>query len=793
MRVTRLLAGLMVFVMVVLGAGPDRSQEAWGQDTATAVINEFMATNGSVAPLGAGEILDADGDSSDWIEIRNPSGATLDLSGWYLTDDADDLTRWRFPDGVTLDRGGFLLVFASGKDRTGSELHTNFKLSADGEYLALVAADGTTVVHEYEPRYPEQLTGVSYGLGRHGGRFVTPGSLASYRVPGATDADMTWTTVAFDDADWSTAATGLGFAPVAELTHRDIGNPRAPGSSFVDGGTYIVQGIGNDIGGTRDTFHFVYAPLRGDGELTANVAGMITANEWSKAGVMIRETLDSGARYAAEMLTHGNGVVYQARATTNGSSISAGGNEHGVPLQVRIIRRGDAFSGYYSLDGINWIQQSSETIDMGPDAYIGLCVTSHSSVTPCTAVFDGLMFGSRENNTLREQMLGSSGSLWARVEFDADETDFFDALQLKMQYEDGFVAFLNGVEVARDNFTGAPDWASVADSDRPDGLRAEPKPFDLSDQKDLLRDGRNVLAIAALNDDVADETFFVSAELTASGDVVVPQYFVTPTPGQVNSAGPLDIVAAPVPSHPRGLYEAPFALTFSCDTPAATIRYTTDGTDPTQTSGMTYDGPIQVDGTMCLKVAAFRPGWMASEIQSHTYIFLDQVLEQPRDPAGMPSRWGSTTADYEMDPDIVNNPAYGPSLKAGLMSLPTMSLVVRADDLFGNNGIYTNWNSSGDAWERPASMELIYPDGREGFQVNCGIRIYGGVGRREPKKSFRLQFTRDYGPTKLHYALFGDDAVDRFDQIILRANFNDAYTWGGNRSQYIRDEYVRRL
>ena len=77
--------------------------------------------------------------------------------------------------------------------------------------------------------------------------------------------------------------------------------------------------------------------------------------------------------------------------------------------------------------------------------------------------------------------------------------------------------------------------------------------------------------------------------------------------------------------------------------------------------------------------------------------------------------------------------------------------------------------------------------------MDCGIRIYGGVGRRKAEKSFRLQFTRTYGPTELHYPLFGEGATDRFDQLVLRANFNDAYTWGGNRSQYIRDEFVRQL
>ncbi len=129
------------------------------------LISEFLAGNASRHPLGEGDLLDQDGDSSDWIEIFNPTQEAVFLDGWFLTDDPWDLRKWRFPP-VTLDPGGFLVVFASGTDRAGAgqELHTHFKLDTEGEYLALVGADGATVRHEYAPRYPAQLTGVSYGV-----------------------------------------------------------------------------------------------------------------------------------------------------------------------------------------------------------------------------------------------------------------------------------------------------------------------------------------------------------------------------------------------------------------------------------------------------------------------------------------------------------------------------------------------------------------------------------------------------------------------------------------------------
>ena len=98
------------------------------------VISEFVACNKA-------SLLDADHDSSDWIEIHNPTSTAINLDGWYLTDDMNDPMKWQFPE-VSLAPDGYLVVFASGKDRRdpAGQLHTNFALQTDGESVALVAA-----------------------------------------------------------------------------------------------------------------------------------------------------------------------------------------------------------------------------------------------------------------------------------------------------------------------------------------------------------------------------------------------------------------------------------------------------------------------------------------------------------------------------------------------------------------------------------------------------------------------------------------------------------------------------
>src|SRR4029077_20757763 len=122
-----------------------------------------------------------------------------------------------------------------------------------------------------------------------------------------------------------------------------------------------------------------------------------------------------------------------------------------------------------------------------------------------------------------------------------------------------------------------------------------------------------------------------------------------------------------------------------------------------------------------------------------------------------PAAWGANVVDYGMDPEIVTNSVYGPQMEGALKSLPTYSIVMKLDDLFGAQGIYANPGGDTIVWERPASLELIYPDGRSGFHANCGLRVRGGFSRStdNPKHAFRCFFRQEYGLSKLNFPVFG--------------------------------------
>ena len=156
----------------------------------TVYLNEFLAdTNRDNDGLRPDlPYCDEDGDPEDWMELYNPGGSAIDIGGYYLSDDATDLTKWSFPNPTTIPAGGYLMVFASNKNRaiSGEELHTNFRLDPDGEYLALVGADGASIIKDFSPGFPSLAKHFSYGI-------VPPASGGSYDhfevpTPGAPNA-----------------------------------------------------------------------------------------------------------------------------------------------------------------------------------------------------------------------------------------------------------------------------------------------------------------------------------------------------------------------------------------------------------------------------------------------------------------------------------------------------------------------------------------------------------------------------------------------------------------------------
>ncbi|MHC4097913.1 MAG: lamin tail domain-containing protein [Planctomycetota bacterium] len=756
------------------------------------IISEFMARNSST-------ILDGNNESSDWIEIHNPTDTTVNLDGWYLTDKKNNLTKWQFPNGLEVKPGEFLLIFASEKtfeeyphnypylDSAGY-YHTNFELDQDGEYLALVTADGNNVAHEYAQTFPVQLADISYGLAQDARLLVSTGATASYHVPTSGDAGLgtDWTDVDFDDSGWDAGPTSIGIGDpdsgmgtilreywtdipgqsVSELTGNSNYPDNPSGSSEptlfeapVDWAHYY---------GTR-MHGFLYPPVSGD------YTFWISSDDASELWLSTDDNPANKALIAFET-TWSQSREWQTGAEQSASIALTGGQKYYIEA---LHKEGDGKDNL----AVTWNLNYGQPIE-------------GQYLSPWT--------GSWVATNVREDMLGVNASLWTRIEFVLEEGDVgaFDSLTLRIKYEDGFVVYLNGQYLTKKNAPGSLPWNATSLSDRPIEDSSVFEAINLNAFLDTLQSGRNVLAIHALNNHQDNEDFLVLPELIAARNRIIPEYFTTATPETFNIPGAIGVVSDVWISTEGTFYTGPpdwhIDVTLSNGTKGAEIRYTFDGSRPTISHGLIYnpvtDPPLEIDRTTVLRAVAVKPGWLDSRVETHTYIFPDDVLHQPDNPSDFPMSWGGIGADYGMDELIVNNPLYAGTLKSDLKAIPTMSLVMDLNDLFDSEtGIYANPYGEGVAWERPGSIELLNPDGSEGFRLDCGVRIYGGVGRREKKKTLRLLFKGIYGPPKLRYPLFGENAAKEFDTIILRANFNDGYVWGGADSQYIRDEYVRQL
>ncbi len=818
------------------------------QDGRDVVINELLAVNDR-------GLRDEDGDPSDWLELANTGLAAVDLSGWHLTDDPAILIKWRFgasPE-LVLEPGEHLVVFASGKNRdVGPEFHTNFQLSGAGEYLALVEPDGVTVAHEYFPRFPVQRRDISYGLSTEVAPLVGQGDDAVYLVPARAADGGNWTARAFTpDASWKSARIGLGYdtsgqAPVfgepVSLWSFDgsVADSVGPNDGTFRGGNAVhVEGADGKSGGALrfdGVDDYVEVPQRSGLPIYNRPA--YTVAMWVRGGPQ------NDKRVFSEGSSSNNTPLF-----TIGTERTGAGGQVDIFIRTPSGGPGHMISDGIAFDGtwhhIAWVDDGGNAAlyidgirDVVDFSYakqnMSLDITSIGCVlrsSPCcffegeidgVAVWDealgpeaiealvtdsgpgGSLYASWVETDVESDMDGVNALVYLRVPFEVGDPAAFESLALRMRYEDGFVAFLNGVEVARRNAPAALAWNSRAPANRPDADGADVETIDLSSHVGALERGTNVLAIHGLNADAGDGTFLLAPELVATGPLELSaRFFRPPTPGAPNGGGFVDFVADTRFTVDRGFFDAPFDVEITTETPGAEIRYTTDGSAPARTRGELYTGPIRIDTTTMLRAQAFRDGHEPTNIDTHTYIFLDDVLRQTR-PPGYPTSWAGLRADYDVDPMIATDtrsPDFQPRLKNDLMAIPTMSIVLDPDDLMGSRGIYTNPLNRGRAWERAGSIEYFTADGsRPDFQENCGIRIQGGSSARpiEGKHSFRLVFTARHGPTKLRYPLFEDSPVDEFDTIVLRCCSTDSWHFkdGGARyrrwdSQYIRDVYMR--
>ena len=241
--------------------------------------------------------------------------------------------------------------------------------------------------------------GLSIGVKNHGGAQVSTNVAASAWTRGTVDfttgAANTTATIFAYRASSSAVSYADAFFLYQPLTapwaSQDVTNTALDGIAGTLGARFVIQAAGADIWGTSDKFHFVNRPMTGDVQITARILGLDNTNIAAKTGVMIRESASSGVRSAMVGWTPGQTVEFIRRTAVSGSSAADAVTDVVTPPWVRLARRGNVFTAYYSADGTAWTRVGAPlTIAMTSATLVGLPACSHDDTLLTEAVLDNV-------------------------------------------------------------------------------------------------------------------------------------------------------------------------------------------------------------------------------------------------------------------------------------------------------------------------------------------------------------------------------------------------------------------
>ena len=186
----------------------------------------------------------------------------------------------------------------------------------------------------------------------------------------------------------------------AEWSTAEVGATGIDGESCESDGKFTIKGSGDNIWASSDQFHFLYKKIVGDAEITARLTQLTQADRLSKTGVMMRNSLSTGSEHVFMSLSASAARSFQYRDTEGGTTLNKS-QQFGAftpPHWIKLIRKGNTFTGYYSEDGVQFTVMDQIDIPMGTEIYLGLAVNSHTNSAMATAVFDNLLI--QANTTL---------------------------------------------------------------------------------------------------------------------------------------------------------------------------------------------------------------------------------------------------------------------------------------------------------------------------------------------------------------------------------------------------------
>jgi hypothetical protein len=556
------------------------------------VISEFMASNATTWK-------DGHGNYEDWVEIWNPEAVRLNLSGWRLTDSASNGQKFVFPP-LLIPPGGRVMIVCSGRvgladgtphiDPQGY-MHAAFSLAKSGEYLALIKPDGVTKASEFAPAYPPQVTDLSYGSRAAIDSLINASTAVKFLAPttAAPDTAATnWRAPAFNDASWrSGTGSGTGFeqgSPVGVwLMNESAGSTEATDASG-SGHTATPNGVGPGFEAAGAPSTGTAADFDGRGGLTVPFSAKLNPPTTFSFATWVRPTGGSGYRAVVSSRTGTPGaqrgfILYLTPSnmwefwTGTGTTwhVVAGGPATPNSWTHLAITRGPSGTKRLYLNGIqaasaqggyspNLTAAHGFHLGSGDDTggtfhFVGQLddAAFFPAELPAPMVqqhrdqgagsFPTPLYPFHYQNDVQSLAAAVSTGLYTRHRFTLTDPALIASLQLRIKYDDAHVTYLNGVEVARGNFTGVRAFNAVADTDRSDSQAVVFEETDISAAAlPALVKGVNVLAVHGFRRSQTQDDFLLVPVLEAglAPAAAGAGFFATATPGGSNAGAFVD-------------------------------------------------------------------------------------------------------------------------------------------------------------------------------------------------------------------------------------------------------------
>jgi regulation of enolase protein 1 (concanavalin A-like superfamily) len=242
-----------------------------------------------------------------------------------------------------------------------------------------------------------------------------PGPVSEQAHVRVTATDTSNATGSGDSGRFSIRSSGGGGVPEG-WNQQDIGAVAAAGSATYNNGVFTVKGSGADIWGTADEFHYVYRTLNGAAsgpvDLTTRVDSVQNVNAWTKAGLMVRSTLDAGSPHVSIFITPGKGVAFQRRTSAGAVSVNTSGAAITAPVWLRLTVNGGQVRGFYKKNATDlWTELGITQFPDWVDTYGGLAVTSHADGTLATAAFSNVTVAPPPSPLARGLVGGATGTV----------------------------------------------------------------------------------------------------------------------------------------------------------------------------------------------------------------------------------------------------------------------------------------------------------------------------------------------------------------------------------------------